>query len=242
MAFFSETYLESLPENPILAAHEMATKIVVADAAPTGRNSTNRAEIFEAHTLLFEFCKQTFPKHLICPSPGDPEDLRGFLRSLIPEVNSVKARMAKEKNEPQLQVLLSRVKGIQSPTYSFNTDDFGHIQQHINSLRQAVQESQSLSDDHSFRLLKRIEKVQNELHQKMKTVDHICMMVFDGMIAVTKLSKAGTEAAKEAAKLAFWLNAIQKILSHTVVEAEGLDGFSLMGGSDLAELAEKAEK
>ena len=76
-------------------------------------------------------------------------------------------------------------------SYKFSDGDLTRIQELINDLRQMIASSELFEDDHKSRLLKRLEKLQSELHKRVSNLDRFWGLVGDAGIVIGKF---GTDA------------------------------------------------
>jgi hypothetical protein len=70
--------------------------------------------------------------------------------------------------------------------YEFSKADIDRIQSLINDLRGIVSSTEEFSEDHRGRVLSRLEKLQQELHQRMSNLDRFYGLVGDAGIALGK--------------------------------------------------------
>ena len=75
--------------------------------------------------------------------------------------------------------------------YEFSDGDLEQIQKSINALRDLVAASDFFGVNHKSRLLKRIERLQQELHKKQSDLDHFWGLVGDAGVV---LGKFGSDA------------------------------------------------
>ena len=69
----------------------------------------------------------------------------------------------------------------------FSQGDLDRIQSLVNELREMISSPESpFSEDHQKRLLKRLEKLQSELHKRVSDVDEVWALVADAGIALGK--------------------------------------------------------
>ena len=73
--------------------------------------------------------------------------------------------------------------------YEFSDGDLDRIQEIINQLRKIVTKSKSIEDSHKSRLLKKLEKLQSELHKKVSDIDRFWGLMGDAGIAIGKFGK-----------------------------------------------------
>ena len=77
----------------------------------------------------------------------------------------------------------------QSFTYEFSQGDLDRIQVLINELREQINSSNLFEEKHKARLLKRLEKLQAEMHKKMSDVDKFWGLIGDAGIVIGKFGK-----------------------------------------------------
>jgi hypothetical protein len=90
--------------------------------------------------------------------------------------------------------------------YELTDGDITKIQDLINQLRQEINNSPIIENDHKLRILMRLEKMQKELHKRMSDYDKAYGILFDGMVLMQKFGesvKPITELIREISNL-FW--------------------------------------
>ena len=70
--------------------------------------------------------------------------------------------------------------------YELSDDDISEIQEHINKLRSLISETEVLDEDHRRRLLRRLEKLQAELHKRISDFDLYYGMAFEFYVLFKK--------------------------------------------------------
>jgi hypothetical protein len=70
--------------------------------------------------------------------------------------------------------------------YEFTQGDIKRIQDLINELRAEIGKSAKIPDEHKTRLLKRLEKLQSEMHKKMSDLDRFWGLVGDAGVVIGK--------------------------------------------------------
>jgi hypothetical protein len=99
--------------------------------------------------------------------------------------------------------------------YEFSQGDIDRIQILVNELREHITGMDNLSDDHKTRLLKRLEKLQSELHKRLSDLDKFWGIVGDAGVV---LGKFGDDAKPIVDRI----REISEIVWHTQTLAEGL--------------------
>ncbi len=73
--------------------------------------------------------------------------------------------------------------------YEFSEESISKIQTLINELRELVNSSDLFEAEHKQRLLKRLEKLQSEIHKKMSDVDRFWGLIGDAGVVIGKFGK-----------------------------------------------------
>lgn len=73
--------------------------------------------------------------------------------------------------------------------YEFSSGDYERIQVLINSLRDLISASKSIQEDHKSRLLRRLEKLQGELHKSMSDLDRFWGLIGEAGIVIKKFGE-----------------------------------------------------
>ena len=73
--------------------------------------------------------------------------------------------------------------------YSFTEDEISFIQSKINELRDLITKSSYFTNEHKQRLLKRLERLQQELHKKVSDLDRFWGLIGDAGIMLGKFGK-----------------------------------------------------
>lgn len=73
--------------------------------------------------------------------------------------------------------------------YEFTDYDLQRVQVLINELRDLISASEVFDEKHKFRLLKRLERLQNEVHKKVSDLDRFWGLIGDAGVAIGKFGK-----------------------------------------------------
>lgn len=71
-------------------------------------------------------------------------------------------------------------------SYEFTTGDLEKIQKLINELRDNISNSELFTSEHKQRLLRRLEKIQSELHKKISDLDRFWGLIGDAGVVIGK--------------------------------------------------------
>ncbi len=89
-------------------------------------------------------------------------------------------------------------------SYEFTSGDLNRIQELINELRSNISNSELFASEHKQRLLKRLEKIQSELHKRVSNLDKFWGLIGDAGVAVGKFgndAKPFVDRIKEIAEI-----------------------------------------
>ena len=73
--------------------------------------------------------------------------------------------------------------------YQFSDGDLKRIQTLINELREIISKTEALDEDHRSRLLKRLEKLQSELHKTVSDLDRFWGLLIEGSVVFKKIGE-----------------------------------------------------
>ncbi len=150
---------------------------------------------------------------------GAPIDrMRIFLDSqfeAIQKRTSAKIRAAQiDESTERFTALLGR-----GFCYEFADADLKRIQKLINELRDLVTQSDQIEEKHKARILRRLERLQSELHKKVADLDRFWGLIGDAGVMLRKLGH-------DAKPMVDRIREIADIVWHTQSLAEGLPSSS----------------
>ncbi|MBT3667502.1 MAG: hypothetical protein HN548_08490 [Opitutae bacterium] len=100
--------------------------------------------------------------------------------------------------------------------YEFSEGNLDKVQTNINELRDLISGSEVIEDNHKQHLLKRLERLQSELHKKMSDLDRFLVFVGDAGVVMGKFGK-------DAKPLTYRIKDIVNIVWRTQARAEELE-------------------
>lgn len=124
-----------------------------------------------------------------------------YLDTVEDELNSAVSELKLKNFKKVIAVTLST-----GFAYEFTDGDLKRIQHLINELRAMIAANTELDDGHKQRLLKRLEKMQSELHKRMSDISRFYELMGDAGVALGKLGEGAkpiVEAIKELAGIAW---------------------------------------
>jgi hypothetical protein len=131
--------------------------------------------------------------------------------------SDIKSRMQKEKSDSNTK-RFALLLGSQFH-YSLSDADIGRIQHLINELRDLITNNPKLDEDHRVRLLRRLERLQGELHKRLSDLDRFYGLLADAGVLMRKLGE-------DAKPLVDRISEIAKIVWRSQADAEQLPSSS----------------
>lgn len=185
MNLYNETFLQSLDNDPKVALHSICKRFTDA----RGKGKTGLTEHIEAYALIETYTSANEIELAIPQLPTDRDQRLGIIANFI---NKTKKDLNSYIQSEEEQRLLQNFRGVftahigKAFVYEFSDGDLTKIQKLLNELRSLVSKSNIFTEKHRRRLLKRIERLQQELHKKQSDLDHFWGLVGDAGVAVGK--------------------------------------------------------
>ena len=180
--YFSDAITENLPEDPREAIVSVCSKVLAQfdDYADNSRDQYNCAlQGYAIIESLLDALDITDRRLKISGDHGDLNNITQFVFSLKEEMQSDINREIFDQYRSTYDMKFGTVFH-----YEFSAGDLDKIQGLPNELRDLISESQELEEDHRHRLLKRLEKLQSELHKKVSDLDRFWGFFIDASIVV----------------------------------------------------------
>lgn len=204
---YDDKFLDDLPDDPIIAASELCKRFKavhesekVKRTKAAGNNSLlgalnaltpNEAlydkyleavAVFqafaEAHQLNFKYPELTSDKK------QNIERIIAFFDVATLALTKSVADITVTRIKAKYAVKFGKVF-----LYEFSQGDLDRIQNLINELREKISVCEALEENHKSRLLKRLERLQAELHKKVSDLDRFWGLVGDAGVVLGKLGK-----------------------------------------------------
>lgn len=185
---FSDEFIESIANDPIKSTLEIITIIEKNLSNDVKQNYDVFLEGFSLISSILDNFNLTLPFHTTKPDlVGDVSDvakIEFFFKSVKHEFNKKNTLINFNTKKNRFDALLN-----QSFSYEFSQGDLDRVQKLINELREEINSSKLFEEKHKSRLLKRLEKLQAELHKKMSDIDAFWGLVGDAGVAIGKFGK-----------------------------------------------------
>lgn len=207
----SNEVLQQVRDNPVNGAIA-ACRFVLDRIEITSGNSGNWTEddhdhLLEGTALLLQLEEDRLISHRV-PQPDVDGSVGVVCNALRRFLQDVQADLIGQTSASKLDSLKKHFAMTVSNGfgYEFTDGDLKRIQQLINELREMVSANTELDDGHKQRMLKRLEKMQAELHKKMSDISRFYELMGDAGVALGKLGEGAkpiVEAIKELAGIAW---------------------------------------
>lgn len=180
----SASFIDSLSGDGLLAFEQICREFEEFDAAhkedpPASRHNDYLMFLsgLMALSLKHPNIAQSMPGVAANPVSDIANVRTSFANTSKHVTNSLRQRSANDfvnSNRDRFEAMMAGV-GL----YVFPDDDFGRVQKLISELREIISKSTEIAEGHKFRLLKRLEKLQVELHKEMTDLDRFVVFFFD---------------------------------------------------------------
>jgi hypothetical protein len=218
---FDEKFISELPDDNVEAWHKIATKFNEFENGIRNRRLVY-GEFYENYLDIYGFLMSMLEirpvdVNLEPPSFNSEKDILK-IQEVFKKVGKQAANELRERHKREVFTNARDKYPSMIPggfAYEFLETDYKRLQELINDLRTLTSESKQIDRDHKRRLLKRIENLQLELHQKMSNLDVFWGLFGDAGIAFGKFGK-------DIKPLTDRVCEILKIVTRTQARASGL--------------------
>jgi hypothetical protein len=193
---FSGEFIDSLPEDTLEALKKIEEHFnnwMESKGKGSHGERRHNFDVVEAYSFLVVYF-ESMDLQEILPDLNDTDDgpnigliygvfdetIPGIIEELENEIN------VNTFNNSKPRFAAKFGKGF---VYEFSEDDFKKVQLSINELRDLIFDSEIIEDNHKQRLLKRLERLQSELHKKMSNLDGFWGFVGEAGVVMGKFGK-----------------------------------------------------
>ena len=215
---------QRLPDNLLDAQLVICKRFKSIDGA---RNPSSRAEYVEDYIAALAFAKLfADARGIVINVPewdikkSDSRNIQqavGFFEQWYTSVSGLSRQRERIHTIESIGVRYASFFG-KAFFYEFSDNDFERVQQILNNLRNIIVTSVNFGDEHRRRLLKKLEKLQAELHKRMPNFDIFWGFFIDSGIALTKFWENVKPIRDDVKELA-------QIICRTQAKAENVQKF-----------------
>ena len=187
---FDEAFIEKLPTHPYHAAQVIFAEF--EDLCNEHNSLKERVAVYgnflRALTVLEAICEINDIEMSKSEVPVNKSDATNTIISIY---NDVRAKFDAIQKDVNLEELRARfaIKFASAFAFEFSDGDLKRVQTLVNELRDIITSTEELEEDHKRRLLRRLEKLQSELHKRMSDLDRFWGLVGDAGIVMAKLGQ-----------------------------------------------------
>ena len=186
---FDDGFIVSLRDDPVTGTLELCDSALrEIDGQQEGWNDLDFENLLEAYALLVEVSEaELLPINIRYPT------LSGALSDDCPRIyqflKEIQALLHAETSKLKLQSLRSKFRtSLESGfVYEFSQGDLDRVQHLLNQLRGLIGDAKQLDKEHQQRLLRRLEKLQSEMHKKVSDLDRFWGLIGDAGVVLGKL-------------------------------------------------------
>lgn len=186
---FDESFIEALPDNPELAGKEILDALIHFHKNLPGDEEVNHYDDYlRTFTLLCVFAES---HGIYLPIPLFSVNVKDNILRIVQFFSNARAPIIQKfasGNTDKYKTVIERKFGKRFH-YQFSDGDIKRIQVLINELREIIKDTESLDIDHRTRLLKRLEKLQSELHKTVSDLDRFWGLLIEGSIVLKKIGE-----------------------------------------------------
>lgn len=195
LMLFTEDFIDSLKDDPVsgtIALCERVTQETQPDTSSSW-SSEDYLVLQEAYALLVEVMESKLLSVNINPPQILGKGGREECQNIYSWIMAVKTWCTAEESKLRVASLRNRFRVSLGAgfAYEFSQGDLDRVQDLINQLRGIIAATEHFEREHQQRLLRRLERLQAEMHKKVSDLDRFWGLIGDAGVVVGKL---GTDA------------------------------------------------
>lgn len=185
---FDESFIDRVKASPIEGANDACSAVLDRLGGTVDWEDRDYGDLMEVYALLEGLTAagllvlSVMPPILIESYEADRGELYKYVKAVREDLISQMAMSHLDAMKARYIHAFSN-----SFSYEFSAGDLEKIQITINELRQLIADSVLLESGHRQRLLKRLEKLQAEMHKKVSDLDRFWGFVGDAGVVLGKL-------------------------------------------------------
>ena len=176
--FFSDEEIENLKLDPEEEIIKYLDRVIIHYESISDKDEELMVLLQTWYILSDAFEYKLFNNKYNLPEINLEESIEdgSAILKIYHYLKDIKGQLEKDRDINNKLNILRRVQagmGKSGSCYEFSQDEIENIQKIINDLRDKITKSKILDSDHKVRLLKKLEKMQGEIHKKMSDVDRV---------------------------------------------------------------------
>lgn len=183
-----DAIIENIHSDPLQAAISTCDWVLDMVGQTREWGESEHGILLEAYALITAMEAAGLITYRSLPNnvEGDRNSSCGAISVFLTEVSR---EFEQQLSGHKLESLKKKFANIVSVSfaYEFSEGDVTRIQTLINELRELIAANDELEEQHKRRLLKRLEKLQAEMHKKMSDLDHFYGLAVEGSVMLKKV-------------------------------------------------------
>lgn len=183
---FKATILEDLPDDPRLFSRHLFNDFKAFDDSFSPTEKTFHYDEYLTAFSLLKALSEVLGYRMTLPELSDDISINiGRIIRSFAENQTFFVAAYTDYTAEQFRAALQNRYGF-NYLYQFTDGDLETIQKLVDELRSLILSSELLSENHKQRLLKRLEKLQSELHKKMSNLDKFWALFGEAGVMIGK--------------------------------------------------------
>jgi hypothetical protein len=187
---YNDEFIDTLKDDPVRGTIDLCDIAIDAINPEQGWEDNDFTVLLEAYSLLVEVIEsKILPVNINYPSVNGGG--QNECQKLWDFINEVRAICGKEEAKLRVSALRTRFKNSLGSgfIYEFSQGDLERVQALVSQLRDLIAATEHFEKEHQQRLLRRLEKLQSELHKKVSDLDRFWGLIGDAGVVLGKLGK-----------------------------------------------------
>ena len=197
-----QEFIASLDEDFYVALEQVCEHLHEFHRINSGMSVIDKHEKFLGYLGAVEALVENHNERLSTPNlTGNKEDNIRLIFEFFTEIYEFAAHEGAKKKISRAKAVVGDV--IQKVViYEFEDDDYQRVQVLISEIRSILSDSDQMDEEFKSRILKRLEKLQSEMHKKVSDLDKFWGIIVDAGVALGKFGKNAEPLVKRFREIA----------------------------------------
>ncbi|MEZ8077861.1 MULTISPECIES: hypothetical protein [Vibrio] len=191
--FFDDDFIARVDEEPTLGLNDACQKVLnrIDEIDPASDWSDYEHEFLWETSTFISMIISHYELAINIQLPASTSSIQHNCGALFSYVQSVAEETKAHAIDLKIDSYKNRYQGMfkSSFAYEFSQGDLERVQLLINELREQISGLDLLQESHKQRLLRRLEKLQSELHKRVSDLDRFWGLIGDAGVVMGKLGK-----------------------------------------------------
>jgi hypothetical protein len=186
---YDDDFLDLLRDDPVPGTLKLCHRALDVSGDHDGWTTEDFDALVEAYALLTEVIDaKLLPLELKYPKFQGPFSTTAC-QGLFSFIQEVRDLCEAEQSKLRVDALRSRFRANLGKgfSYEFSQGDLDRVQALLNHLREEISACNQLEREHQQRLLRRLERLQSELHKRVSDLDRFWGLIGDAGVVLGKI-------------------------------------------------------